>query len=62
MDLAEFNYDSVPGDLAPKSFDFFSEMRATHLAKLKSQTTEAEVLQRINNETTMLSLRKDQNL
>lgn len=59
-ELAAFKYEQVPGDLAPKSSDFYCEMRATHLNELLLSTKDSDLKEKIYKELTMLSLRKPQ--
>ena len=58
-ELSSFSYDQVPGDLAPKSQDFFCEMRASHLESL-SKTSTGKAEEEILMEIAMLQVRKHQ--
>ena len=56
----EFAYEQVPGDLKPKSDDFFCEMRATHLKKLLTEAKDLSTQENIEKELMMIGLLKEQ--
>ena len=57
-----FAYDQVPGDLKPRSDDFFCQMRTTHLAKIMTEAKDLDTLENVKKELLMVKLVNEQKI